>query len=715
MKHFTFHFLSTLLLLFLGSNVWADTYTHEFVTTDIPQNTEETVFNLDGIEWTLAMDGGVVSVFSNDLGTHFGTNAKTCKSVALSTVGIPGTISRVTVEASRGKNLVGTMAVTVNGINYDLSDGTTTALTPENVAYEYTGSASGEIAIVWTTSGGQGAFYIKKITIEYGEGGGDAVAKPTFSPAGGTYAEPVTVTISAGEDCYILYTTDGVSPEVSTTATLVETNTATVEITETTTIRAYALYMGANMSAEAIATYTIVTPIATIAELCAAATDTDTPVIVQFNNWVVTGVKGSNVYFTDGKNGILLYQSGHNFAVGDELTGSAQITLTTYNECPEIKGLTSTTAGVTVTKGEGASPMNVAIADLDKDMQGCLLYFEGLIYDGSVFVDDDDNTITPYGTFCSLPTLIKGQTYNVTGVAIWYKNNQIWEIAPRTADEIMLITSQIAPVSAWSVESETVDVNDTPTAIFTTNSDGVITYESSNEEVATIDEKGVITPVGKGTTTITAFVAETETYLPDKKSFRLIVTKDGYFDVTFAYNDVDIVGQGAPDTGAELTATRSDVLTLYANKAYAKEGDTHIKIYGSKYEGNEEEGKTLTEPSYIELSVVDGYAITEVVLTATGEGYIKEWKDQFGTDAVIDGVTATIKGDWGRVVLTNQATSQARIKTIAVTYVDTDKVDAISLTPTFSESEGAIYNLAGQRLSKMQKGINIVGGKKVLK
>ena len=40
--------------------------------------------------------------------------------------------------------------------------------------------------------------------------------------------------------------------------------------------------------------------------------------------------------------------------------------------------------------------------------------------------------------------------------------------------------------------------------------------------------------------------------------------------------------------------------------------------------------------------------------------------------------------------------------------------DGISLIPTLSEGEGAIYNLAGQRMSKLQKGINIVGGKKVL-
>ena len=39
--------------------------------------------------------------------------------------------------------------------------------------------------------------------------------------------------------------------------------------------------------------------------------------------------------------------------------------------------------------------------------------------------------------------------------------------------------------------------------------------------------------------------------------------------------------------------------------------------------------------------------------------------------------------------------------------------DGISLTPTLSEGEGAIYNLAGQRMSKLQKGINIVNGKKI--
>jgi hypothetical protein len=44
-----------------------------------------------------------------------------------------------------------------------------------------------------------------------------------------------------------------------------------------------------------------------------------------------------------------------------------------------------------------------------------------------------------------------------------------------------------------------------------------------------------------------------------------------------------------------------------------------------------------------------------------------------------------------------------------------DDPDAISSLLTSPEEEGRVYNLAGQRIQKMQKGINIVNGKKVLR
>ena len=44
--------------------------------------------------------------------------------------------------------------------------------------------------------------------------------------------------------------------------------------------------------------------------------------------------------------------------------------------------------------------------------------------------------------------------------------------------------------------------------------------------------------------------------------------------------------------------------------------------------------------------------------------------------------------------------------------IDT-RTTGISLTPTLSKREGAIYNLQGQRISSLRKGLNIVSGRKI--
>ena len=45
--------------------------------------------------------------------------------------------------------------------------------------------------------------------------------------------------------------------------------------------------------------------------------------------------------------------------------------------------------------------------------------------------------------------------------------------------------------------------------------------------------------------------------------------------------------------------------------------------------------------------------------------------------------------------------------------IQTTGIEENSLTPAFSQGEGAIYNLQGQRLNSLQKGLNIVNGRKV--
>ncbi len=76
-------------------------------------------------------------------------------------------------------------------------------------------------------------------------------------------------------------------------------------------------------------------------------------------------------------------------------------------------------------------------------------------------------------------------------------------------------------------------------------------------------------------------------------------------------------------------------------------------------------------------------------------------------------VAASVTIPAGKAYL--EYTGSNSVKGFAFVF-DGDDATGISLTPDPSPvGEGSIYNLAGQRIQKMQKGINIVNGKKILK
>lgn len=93
--------------------------------------------------------------------------------------------------------------------------------------------------------------------------------------------------------------------------------------------------------------------------------------------------------------------------------------------------------------------------------------------------------------------------------------------------------------------------------------------------------------------------------------------------------------------------------------------------------------------------------ITRVVATA-------------GEDAP-NAIGAGKDGTGGEVTYGNMLDVLKEGSTWTVTPIDPDGIKEIKNEELKMKNEGAIYNLAGQRLSKMQKGINIVGGKKILK
>ncbi len=72
--------------------------------------------------------------------------------------------------------------------------------------------------------------------------------------------------------------------------------------------------------------------------------------------------------------------------------------------------------------------------------------------------------------------------------------------------------------------------------VASTISDGVVTYSSSDETVATVDATtGEVTLVAQGTTVITAAVAATDTYLAGSASYTLTVTDPNAPEVLFSW------------------------------------------------------------------------------------------------------------------------------------------------------------------------------------
>ena len=335
-------------------------------------------------------------------------------------------------------------------------------------------AANSTVALIYTQKGkagaGQGYFSNVSITanITLDE---STCTTPTFSPVAGEVVSGTEVTISCATDgATIHYTTDGSTPTASS-----PTYSSAITINEEKTIKAIAVKAGLTNSDVASASYTIVTPYTSIANLADAMTNSDQSVYVTFGGWQVSVVKNSQAFVTDGTNGLIIYQSGHGLVEGNILTGTVQCTLVSYNGVVELKGVTKTMDGIAVTSGT-ISPVVKSIAeanDLTALNTGLLIKLENVTYNGTAFVDAGSNTIAPYNTFYSY-SLTSGQKYNVTGIVQQYQSNS--QIYPRKAEDIEALTTiatpTFSPAAGEYTEIQTVTIScttDGATVYYTTD------------------------------------------------------------------------------------------------------------------------------------------------------------------------------------------------------------------------------------------------------
>ena len=185
----------------------------------------------------------------------------------------------------------------------------------------------------------------------------------------------------------------------------------------------------------------------TIPALFAAATSTETPVYVTFDNWVVSGVStnGKNVFVTDNNgNGFVIFDNngglGNTYTVGDILAGTAvSCDLKKYNGFAELLNVDAN--DLTITNGGTVTVANVAMADLAGVNTGALVSYENLTcsVDDSgnttkYYLSDGTTTLQVYNALFAFEALVADKHYNITGVYQQYNSTK--EIMPRSAEDI---------------------------------------------------------------------------------------------------------------------------------------------------------------------------------------------------------------------------------------------------------------------------------------
>ena len=304
-------------------------------------------------------------------------------------------------------------------------------------------------------------------------------------------------------------------------------------------------------------------------------------------------------------------------------------------------------------------------------------------------VTSDDATIgdkTNTGNDYTIPVIVAEGTASVT---LKFDNTSSKNIRFDNA-ELFIGESKKAPGLSWGVASREVTIgseeNNFPT--LSNENNLAVTYSSDNTEVATIDAEGNITLVAAGTANIIAEFAGNDEFEAGSVSYKLIVkaapeppvditnTPETAYTVAKA-NDLITAGQGL-ETEVYVIGTITkiqEVSTSYGNATYWI-GD------GTEYSAND-------------LEIYRGYYLE-------GENFTAEDQIKVGDKVIVYGKLVDYKG-------TKEMTTGSSIYSLngVTTGISNIKAETIN--------DGAVYNVAGQRVNKLSKGINIVNGKKIVK
>ena len=164
---------------------------------------------------------------------------------------------------------------------------------------------------------------------------------------------------------------------------------------------------------------------------------------------------------------------------------------------------------------------------------------------------------------------------------------------------------------------------------------------------------------------------------------------------------------GKEITGSEVTAILLDeVASIEAGKPYIFKATASDVV------------ATYTGATYTAAGNVNGLYGTYSAIAAGGwDGYVSGDLYLMTTSNVqaADKTSSSLAANRAYIVLDEVNNIGSPVKGIRLGFDGTEEATAITeLTEKTEATEGVIYNLQGQRMNSLQRGINIVGGKKVL-
>lgn len=288
------------------------------------------------------------------------------------------------------------------------------------------------------------------------------------------------------------------------------------------------------------------------------------------------------------------------------------------------------------------------------------------------------------GNDYTIPVSVKEGTETVT---LKFENNSV--NARFDNAELYIGESKKAPGLSWGTASREVTIGSEDNLFPTlTNENNLpVTYSSDNTEVATIDAEGNITLVAAGTANITAEFAGNDEFEAGSVSYKLTVKAavDPTVDITNTPETAYDVAKAI-----ELIAAGQGLET----KVYVKGNITKIDEVSTKF-GNATfyigDGAEKTDN---DLMIYRSY-------TLDNQKFTDENQIKVGDEVIMYGLLVDFNGT-------------KEMKTCYI-YSLNGVTTGISNIKAETINDGAVYNLAGQRMNKLSKGINIVNGKKIIK